>query len=64
MIEDNKEKYYQIGTQLPPPKKKELLSFLKGNLDIFSWSAYGAPGVDPKFICHSLNVNPNAVPRR
>lgn len=25
---------------------------------------YEAVGVDPEFICHSLNVNPNAVPRR
>ena len=36
MIGDDKEKYYQIGTQLPPPKKVELLSFLKGNVDIFA----------------------------
>ena len=64
MIGDDKERYFQAGTQLPPPEKEELLSFLKENLDIFSWSAYEAPGVDPEFICHHLNVNPSAVPRR
>lgn len=25
---------------------------------------YNAPGIDPKFICHRLTVNSNAVPRR
>ena len=28
------------------------------------WSAYEAPGVDPKFICHHLNVNPKATPKK
>jgi len=44
MIGDDKEMYFQIGTQLPPPKKDDLLNFLKGNLDVFAWSAYKAPG--------------------
>ena len=35
MISDDKEMYFQIGTQLPLPKKDELLNFLKGNLDFF-----------------------------
>ena len=24
---------------------------------MFAWNAYEAPGVDPSFICHHLNVN-------
>ena len=31
---------------------------------MFSWSAYEAPGVDPNFICHHLNVNPSIIPRK
>ena len=34
---------------------------MKGNLDVFVWSAYEAPGVNPEFICHHLNVNPKVT---
>ena len=29
------------------------------NLDIFAWSPYEVPKVDPKFITHKLNVDPS-----
>ena len=31
---------------------------------MFAWNPYEAPGVDPNFICHRLNVNPTVMPRR
>ena len=31
--------------------------FLRKNIDVFVWSAYEAPRVDPNLICHHLNVN-------
>ena len=31
---------------------------------MFAWSAYKAPGVDPNFICHHLNVNPSITPKK
>ena len=43
---------------MPPQEKEELLAFLRKNVDVFAWSAYKAPRVDPNFICHHLNVNP------
>ena len=46
------DRYFQIGIQLPMKDKKQLVGFLKDNLDVFAWSAYEALGVDPKFICH------------
>ena len=33
-------------------------------MDVFAWNAYEALGVDPKFICHRLNVNPKAPPKK
>ncbi|XP_075670457.1 uncharacterized protein LOC142640272 [Castanea sativa] len=42
----------------------ELVMFLKNNIDVFAWDPYEAPGVDPSFICHHLNVNPAIVLRR
>ena len=41
-----------------------MVEFLKMNVDVFMWSAYKAPGVDPSFICHHLNVNPSVTPKR
>ena len=31
---------------------------------MFAWDAYEAPGLDPKFICHHLNVNLSVTPKR
>ena len=31
---------------------------------MFAWDPYEAPGVDPDFICHRLNVNPTVTPKR
>ena len=61
---DDSEKYFQVGAQLPPQEKEELVEFLKRNVDVFTWNAYEAPGVDPSFICHHLNVNPSITPKK
>ena len=63
-IDDDPEKFFQIGAQLPPREKEELLAFLRRNIDVFAWNAYEAHGVDPDFICHHLNVNPTVLPRK
>ena len=57
VVGDDLKKFFQIGAQLPPTEKKELIEFLRRNVDVFAWDAYEAPGVDPNFICHHLNVN-------
>ena len=51
-INDDVEKFFQIGARLPPPEKEELIVFFKRNIDVFAWNAYEALGVDPNFICH------------
>nr|XP_023928670.1 uncharacterized protein LOC112040008 [Quercus suber] len=58
-INADKEKFFQVGVQLSLQEKEELLAFLQENMDVFAWSAYEALEVDPNFICHHLNVNPN-----
>ena len=57
-IDNDDDKYFQVGVQLSPQEKEELVAFLRKNVDVFAWSAYEAPGVYPSFICHHLNVNP------
>ena len=64
VITDDEEKFSQIGVQLPPREKEELGVFLRKNVDVFAWSAYEAPGVNPNFICHHLNVNPSITPKK
>ena len=59
VTEGDSEKFFQIGAQLPPQEKEELVEFLKRNIDVFAWDACDAPGIDPAFICHHLNVNPS-----
>ncbi|XP_023891117.2 uncharacterized protein LOC112003169 [Quercus suber] len=59
-----KKKFFQIGAQLPTPEKEKLIKFLRRNIDVFTWNAYKALGMDPSFICHHLNVNPSATPKR
>ena len=49
---------------MPPQEKKELMVFLKKNIDVFAWSAYKAPGVDPTLISHYLNINLAIVPKK
>lgn len=57
MIGSDGDKYFQVGVQLPPAEKEELIGFWKGNVDDFSWSAYEALRIDLDFICQHLDVN-------
>ena len=63
-IGDDPEKFFQVGSQLPQQEREELIEFLKQNIDVFAWNTYEAPGVDPEFICHHLNVNPIVAPKK
>ena len=63
-MDDDPEKFFQVGAQLPPQEKEELIEFLRGNIDVFAWSAYEALGVDPSFIFHNLNVNSFVTPKK
>ena len=64
VVEDDPEKLFQVGAQMPLLEKEQLVEFLRKNVDVFAWNAYEAQGVDPNFICHHLNVNPFIIPRR
>ena len=63
-IGNDPERFFQVGSQLPPQEKEGLIGFLKKNVDVFAWDTYDAPGIDSNFICHHLNVNPSATPKK
>jgi len=64
IIGEHMDRYFQVGTLLPTKYKAQLIDSLKDNLDIFAWIAYEAPGIDLEFICHHLNANPSATPKK
>ena len=64
IIDNDEGKFFQVGVQLPPRENEDLVVFLRKNVDVFAWSAYETPGVDPNFICHHLNVNPSITPKK
>ena len=41
-----------------------MADLLRRNVDVFAWDAYEALRLDPKFICHHLNMNPSITPKR
>ena len=64
IVDTDLEKFFQVGSELPFREKEELIGFLRKNMDVFAWDAYEAPGIDPSFICHHLNVNPSVTPKK
>ena len=54
----------QVGADLEEKIKKDLIQFLKKNIDVFAWSHEDMPGIDPSVITHRLNVCPSSKPVR
>ena len=48
----------KIGTLADPTIRQELITFLRGNRDVFTWSHEDMPGIDPSVIVHRLNISP------
>ena len=64
IIDIDPKKFFQVGAQLPTHEKQALIEFLRDNVNIFAWDVCEAPGIDPDFICHHLNVNPSITPKK
>ena len=58
------DKCFQIGTSMENQDKVEMLLFLIQNVDVFAWSPYEVPRVDPGFIVHKLNMDPSFPPKK
>ena len=58
------DKYFQIEASMMDEDRVEMLLFLIQNIDVFAWSPYEVPGVDPEFIVHRLNVDPSFPPKK
>ena len=60
--EDNPERCTKVGVNLEEKTKKDLVRFLRNNIDVFAWSHENMPGIDPSVITHRLNVYPSSKP--
>ena len=54
--EDDPRKSTRIGADLEGKIKKDLIHFLRENIDVFAWSHEDMPGIDPSVITHRLNI--------
>lgn len=61
-IDGSPDKFFMIGASLDKVERQELVSFLLGNIDVFAWSPYEMPGVDPSVAQHCLNVDRKCKP--
>ena len=60
--ENNPKKSTRIGADLEKKIKKDLINFLRENIDVFTWSHEDMPGIDPSVITHRLNIYPSSKP--
>ena len=58
--EDDPGKSTRIRADLERKIKKDLIHFLRENIDVFAWSHKDMPGIDPSVITHRLNVYPSS----
>ena len=51
-----------ISASLIEKEKSELILLLKEFKDVFAWDYSEMPGLDPRLVAHTLNVDPEAKP--
>ena len=49
----------KLGTLTNPTIRQELITFLRGNRDVFARSHEDMPVIDPSVMVHRLNVSPD-----
>ena len=60
--EKNPDKFFLLGSSMSNTERIEVMEFLTSNIEVFAWTPYDMPGIDPSFICHQLNVHPTVRP--
>ena len=62
LVKGDPTKTTQVGMSLNLQTKKEIISFLKDNLDVFTWSREDMLGILANIIQHHLNMDPKKKP--
>jgi len=59
ILDDSRpEQTTRVGTLASWPVRQELMTFLRDNQDVFSWSHEDMPRIDPTIMVRKLNVSP------
>ena len=62
--EREQKKTVWVDALLSEAKRAELVTFLRGNTDVFAWSHKDMPGIAPEHAVHSLKIDPAFPPVR
>ena len=54
----------KIWTSLSPEIREAIVACLRRNRNVFAWSHSDMKGIDPKLMCHRLNIDPRVPTRR
>ena len=60
--EGEQKKTVWVSALLPEVERTKLVSFLKGNMNVFVWYHKDMPGIAPEHAMHSLNIDPAFPP--
>ncbi|GFZ19457.1 5'-3' exonuclease family protein [Actinidia rufa] len=63
LSESSSDCFFLTGSNLTERERTELIEFITANIEVFPWTLYDMPGIDPIFIKHELNAIPEASPR-
>ena len=58
------ERTLRIGKELDPTLRRDLLDFLRQNLEVFAWTHSNMVGINPEIMAHRLNIDPSFKPVR
>ena len=58
LIEGDQTRHLKIGSKLTEGLRIRLVDFLRSNSDCSAWSHADMPGIDPKIIMYTLQVDP------
>ena len=56
-LDNNPEHKTRVGTTMSPELRSELVTFLRGNKDVFAWTPSDMLGISPDVITHQLQIN-------
>lgn len=61
-INEDGSRFFLVGSSLTQAKQDELFGLLTKYIEVFAWTPQEMHGVDPSFVSHHLNVDPNRKP--
>lgn len=50
--------FFLVSSSMSESERQEMFAFLKAKIEVFAWTSYEMPRVDPVFISHNFNFDP------